>query len=167
MENALGEPQTIVLLGGTSDIGRAIVDRAAVAGDAHRRAGRPATRTRCAVGELERPGRRRSTPCTSTPPTPPPTRRSCATSSPATATSTSSIVAFGQLVEQAELDADPAAGGRRWCTVNYTGAVSVGLAVAAQFRRQGHGRLVVLSSVAVALAPELGGDASDTLTAPV
>ena len=32
--------------------------------------------------------------------------------------------------------------------VNYTGAVSVGLAVAAQFRRQGHGRLVVLSSVA-------------------
>ena len=33
-------------------------------------------------------------------------------------------------------------------TVNYTGAVSVGLAVAAQFRRQGHGRLVVLSSVA-------------------
>ena len=33
-------------------------------------------------------------------------------------------------------------------TVNYTGAVSSGLAVAAQFRRQGHGRLVVLSSVA-------------------
>ena len=32
--------------------------------------------------------------------------------------------------------------------VNYTGAVSVGLAVAAQFRRQGHGKLVVLSSVA-------------------
>ena len=33
-------------------------------------------------------------------------------------------------------------------TVNYTGAVSSCLAVAAQFRRQGHGRLVVLSSVA-------------------
>jgi decaprenylphospho-beta-D-erythro-pentofuranosid-2-ulose 2-reductase len=33
-------------------------------------------------------------------------------------------------------------------TVNYTGAVSAGLAIAEQFRRQGHGRLIVLSSVA-------------------
>ena len=57
------------------------------------------------------------------------------------------IVAFGQLVDQAELDDDPAAAAAM-VTVNYTGAVSVGLAVAAQFRRQGHGRLVVLSSVA-------------------
>ena len=32
--------------------------------------------------------------------------------------------------------------------VNFTGAVSASLAVAAQLRRQGHGRLVVLSSVA-------------------
>ena len=57
------------------------------------------------------------------------------------------IVAFGQLVDQVELDDDPAAAAAM-VTVNYTGAVSVGLAVAAQFRRQGHGRLVVLSSVA-------------------
>ena len=57
------------------------------------------------------------------------------------------VLAFGQLVEQAELDDDPARAAEL-VTVNYTGAVSVGLAVAAQFRRQGHGRLVVLSSVA-------------------
>ena len=57
------------------------------------------------------------------------------------------ILAFGQLVDQAELDDDPAAAAAM-VQVNYTGAVSVGLAVAAQFRRQGHGRLVVLSSVA-------------------
>ena len=57
------------------------------------------------------------------------------------------ILAFGQLVEQAELDADPERAAAM-VHVNYTGAVSVSLAVAAQFRRQGHGRLVVLSSVA-------------------
>ena len=57
------------------------------------------------------------------------------------------IVAFGQLEDQAELDADPARAAEL-VQVNYTGAVSVSLAVAEQFRRQGHGRLVVLSSVA-------------------
>jgi decaprenylphospho-beta-D-erythro-pentofuranosid-2-ulose 2-reductase len=57
------------------------------------------------------------------------------------------IVAFGQLVPQSELDADPSRAAEL-VTVNYTGAVSACLAVAAQFRRQGHGRLVVLSSVA-------------------
>ena len=57
------------------------------------------------------------------------------------------IVAFGQLGDQAALDDDPA-GAAELVTVNFTGAVSVSLAVAAQFRRQGHGRLVVLSSVA-------------------
>ena len=55
MDNALGEPQTIVLLGGTSDIGRAIVDRLVA----------PTTRTIVLAGrrpeamrveELERPG---------------------------------------------------------------------------------------------------------------
>ena len=110
MENALGEAQTIVLLGGTSDIGRAIVDRAPSPVDAHRRARRPPTRTmrpratRAPGPERRRRAVRRRRPAT--------TSRSCATSSPATATSTSVIVAFGQLVDQAELDDDPAR--RRW-----------------------------------------------------
>jgi decaprenylphospho-beta-D-erythro-pentofuranosid-2-ulose 2-reductase len=55
------------------------------------------------------------------------------------------IQAFGQLGE-AGLD-DPVAAARL-AEVNYVGAVSSGLAVAALLRRQGHGALVVLSSVA-------------------
>ena len=57
------------------------------------------------------------------------------------------IVAFGQLAPQEELDDDPVRAAEL-VTVNFTGAVSSSLAVANQFRRQGHGRLIVLSSVA-------------------
>lgn len=145
MENALGEPQTIVLLGGGSDIGRAIVDRLLS----------PSTRTVVLAGrdpssmraaELERAGL-----------TVEAVRFDAADSgshddfvrqlAARHGDLDVVIVAFGQLVEQAELDDDPARAAEL-VTVNYTGAVSVGLAVAAQFRRQGHGRLVVLSSVA-------------------
>jgi decaprenylphospho-beta-D-erythro-pentofuranosid-2-ulose 2-reductase len=55
------------------------------------------------------------------------------------------IQAFGQL----GLDvADDPVAAANLVTVNYAGAVSSGLAVAAQLRKQGHGTLVVLSSVA-------------------
>ena len=145
MENALGEPQTVVLLGGTSDIGRAIVSELLS----------PSTRTvvlaarrpgEVKIGDLERPGLAVDV-----------------VAFEATATGSHQafvrdlaarhgdldvvIVAFGQLEDQAELDADPARAAEL-VQVNYTGAVSVSLAVAEQFRRQGHGRLVVLSSVA-------------------
>jgi decaprenylphospho-beta-D-erythro-pentofuranosid-2-ulose 2-reductase len=145
MENALGEPQTIILLGGTSEIGRAIVS-ALIS---------PSTRTvvlagrrpdELTAGELERPGL---------------TVEAVAFDAGATADHEQLvgelvdrhgdldvvIVAFGQLVDQRELDDDPARAAEL-VTVNFTGAVSTSLAVAAQFRRQGHGRLVVLSSVA-------------------
>ena len=145
MDNALGEPQTIVLLGGTSDIGRAIVERL----------DSPSARTIVLAGrhpgdmrvaELERPGVQVD-----------------AVAFDATDVASHDafvrglvsahgdldvvVLAFGQLVEQHELDDDPVRAAEM-VTVNYTGAVSVALAVAAQFRRQGHGRLVVLSSVA-------------------
>ena len=55
------------------------------------------------------------------------------------------VQAFGQLGE-AGLD-DPIAAARL-AQVNYVGAVSSGLAVAEQLRSQGHGTLIVLSSVA-------------------
>ena len=58
------------------------------------------------------------------------------------------IVAFGQLVDQAELDDDPAARRRRSSPSTSPARSASSLAVAAQFRRQGHGHLVVLSSVA-------------------
>jgi decaprenylphospho-beta-D-erythro-pentofuranosid-2-ulose 2-reductase len=57
------------------------------------------------------------------------------------------LLAFGVLGDQHDFDHDPAAGAEA-VLVNYGGAVSCGLAVAEQFRRQGHGTLVVLSSVA-------------------
>jgi decaprenylphospho-beta-D-erythro-pentofuranosid-2-ulose 2-reductase len=55
------------------------------------------------------------------------------------------IQAFGQLGATAA--SDPAAAAAL-VDVNFAGAVSTGLAVADQLRRQGHGVLVVLSSVA-------------------
>ncbi len=57
------------------------------------------------------------------------------------------LVAFGVLGDQAEFDANPAAAVSAVET-NYVGAVSAGLVTAARFRQQGQGILVVLSSVA-------------------
>lgn len=57
------------------------------------------------------------------------------------------LMAFGVLGDQAEFEASPAAAAEA-VTINYVGSVSTGLAVARRFRRQGHGTLVVISSVA-------------------
>jgi decaprenylphospho-beta-D-erythro-pentofuranosid-2-ulose 2-reductase len=145
MENALGEPQTIVLLGGTSDIGRAIV--AALISPSTRTVVLAARRPGdTAVGELDHPGVKVDVV----------PFEACHTGDHDDFVRSLAerhgdldvvILAFGQLVEQTELDADPERAAAL-VQVNFTGAVSVSLAIAAQFRRQGHGRLVVLSSVA-------------------
>lgn len=57
------------------------------------------------------------------------------------------LLAFGVLGDQETFDHDTAAAVDA-VTVNYTGAVSAGLVVADRLRGQGHGTLVVLSSVA-------------------
>ena len=57
------------------------------------------------------------------------------------------LLAFGVLGDQSDFDADPVAAARA-VTTNYTGAVSVSLALAQALREQGHGTLVLLSSVA-------------------
>lgn len=57
------------------------------------------------------------------------------------------LLVFGVLGDQATFDDDPAAAANAVNT-NFTGAVSAGLAVANHLREQGHGTLVVLSSVA-------------------
>jgi decaprenylphospho-beta-D-erythro-pentofuranosid-2-ulose 2-reductase len=57
------------------------------------------------------------------------------------------LVAFGVLGEQSIFDADPVAAAAAVDT-NYVGAVSAGLAAATLIRRQGHGTIVFLSSVA-------------------
>jgi decaprenylphospho-beta-D-erythro-pentofuranosid-2-ulose 2-reductase len=57
------------------------------------------------------------------------------------------LLAFGVLGDQETFDHDTQAA-LDAVTVNYTGGVSSGLVVADRLRRQGHGTLVVLSSVA-------------------
>lgn len=57
------------------------------------------------------------------------------------------ILAFGVLGDQATFDADPVAAADAART-NYVGAVSTGLAAAARLRRQGHGTILVIGSVA-------------------
>jgi decaprenylphospho-beta-D-erythro-pentofuranosid-2-ulose 2-reductase len=57
------------------------------------------------------------------------------------------LLAFGVLGDQKEFDADPASAAEA-IAANFGGAVSAGLAVAHNLRKQGHGTLVVLSSVA-------------------
>lgn len=57
------------------------------------------------------------------------------------------LLAFGQLGDQDDFDDDPSAGARIAVT-NYAGAVSSGLAVARRLKEQGHGTLVAFSSVA-------------------
>jgi decaprenylphospho-beta-D-erythro-pentofuranosid-2-ulose 2-reductase len=145
MQNALQEPQTIVLLGGTSEIGRAIVDELLA----------PVTRTlvlACRHPDTAQPERF--------------TREGLAVDVVRfDAADTAGhvrfvrelaarhgdldvvIVAFGVLGSQADFDADPEAAAQA-VHVNFTGAVSSTLAVAAEMRRQGHGHIVVLSSVA-------------------
>lgn len=145
MQNAFHEPQTILLLGGTSDIGRAIVRELLT----------PAARTvvlacrapaRARPDELAQPGlnvvAERFDAAR-------PNEHEAVVEAVAAAHGDIdvAVVAFGVLGSQAEFDADPIAAADA-VAVNYVGAVSATLAVAAQMRRQGHGHIVVLSSVA-------------------
>jgi decaprenylphospho-beta-D-erythro-pentofuranosid-2-ulose 2-reductase len=57
------------------------------------------------------------------------------------------VIAFGVLGDQAEAERDPAAA-VEIAQVNYVASVSVGTAVATHLRRQGHGNVIALSSVA-------------------
>ncbi len=147
MENALGEPQTIVLLGGTSDIGLAIV----------RRLLNPTTRTvvlACRdveAGERAAAGLRYDG------------LEVDVVAFDAAATDTHpefaravsdkhgdidvAIVAFGLLGDGAVTMVDSVAAAEL-AHVNFTGVVSSTIAIANQMRRQGHGSIVMLSSVA-------------------
>ncbi len=146
MIDAVGNPQSILLMGGTSEIGLAIVE--AFAGDRPLRvvlAARPSERLTAAQARLERLG--------------------CAVETVefeareldthagvvrkvfAGGDIDVAVVAFGVLgdAERAWTDVDAAV---ELALVNYTAAVAVGVALAERFRAQGHGALVALSSVA-------------------
>lgn len=146
MIDALGNPQSILLLGGTSEIGLAVVE--AFAGDRPMRvvlAGRPSERLTAARARLEGLG--------------------CAVETldfDALALDTHAdvvrkafaggdidvaLVAFGILgdAERAWTDVEAAV---EMAQVNYTAPVAVGVALAERMRAQGHGVIVAFSSVA-------------------
>ena len=146
MIDAVGNPQSVLLLGGTSEIGLAVVE--AFANDRPLRvvlAARPSPRLDAARARLE--------------------ARGCAVETVAFDASELdthtdvvrkaftggdidvALVAFGLLGdnEKAWTDVPTAV---ELAQVNYTAAVSVGVALAEKLREQGHGALVAFSSVA-------------------
>ncbi len=142
MQNALQQPQTIVVLGGGSDIARAIV-RALDAPTLQR-----------VVLAVRRPDEIDTAGVSDH-------AQVTAVAFDATSHATHEafieslaaehgdldivIQAFGQLGAD---DGDDPVAAARLAEVNYVGAVSSGLAVARRLRTQGHGTLIVLSSVA-------------------
>ena len=148
MNDAHGSPQTVLVFGGTSEIGQALLRRLAA-----RRArtvvlaGRHPVALEAVAAELREAGV-----------TTVETVAFEAEDTDAHARLVDDVfarhgdvdlalVAFGELGDQAALEKDPAAAARL-ARVNYAAAVSVGLAVAGHLRDQGHGNLVALSSVA-------------------
>jgi decaprenylphospho-beta-D-erythro-pentofuranosid-2-ulose 2-reductase len=146
MKDAFGIPQSLLVLGGTSEIALATARRLAA-----RRtrtiwlAGRPSPALEEAAGQLRSLGAEVRT-----------------VSFDALDTDTHDealgkvfaegdidmvLLAFGILGDQARDECEPAAA-VRVARTNYTGAVSAALVCAGALRRQGHGSLVVLSSVA-------------------
>ena len=146
MIDAVGNPQSVLLLGGTSEIGLAVVE--AFANDRPLRvvlAARPSERLDAARARLEARGCAVETIAfdASELDTHPDVVRKAFTGGDIDVT----LVAFGLLGdnEQAWTDVSTAV---ELAQVNYTAAVSVGVAVAERLREQGHGALVAFSSVA-------------------
>ncbi|MEY3035317.1 MAG: hypothetical protein RLZ86_1939, partial [Actinomycetota bacterium] len=147
MENAVHEPQHVLVLGGTSDIGVAIARRVMSPNTTY--VGLACRRPESAAGAVEsltRPG-------------------TVVEALEFDATRVEDhrdfvdrvvaehgdldvvVLAFGQLGDQERFDDDPTSAAAV-VDVNYTSAVAIGLEIARRFRVQGHGTLVVLSSVA-------------------
>jgi decaprenylphospho-beta-D-erythro-pentofuranosid-2-ulose 2-reductase len=146
MQDALGAPQSVLLLGGSSEIGLAIVQRLVQART--RRvvlAVRDPDGVKRAVDELEHLGARVEVVTFDA--------KDTADHPHVIGTAFDEcdldlvIVAFGVLGDQGDFDAAPEKAVEA-AQVNYVGAVSSCLVVAHRMRRQGHGTLVVLSSVA-------------------
>jgi decaprenylphospho-beta-D-erythro-pentofuranosid-2-ulose 2-reductase len=147
MDNAFGQPQSILLLGGTSEIGLAIVRRLIAPTTRHVvLACRVPSSASVQAEALRRDGLEVHTLAYDA---------ADAGSHEALVQSVVDLVgdidvailAAGVLGEQPALASAPAEAAAA-VTVNYTGGVSTSLAVANRLRLQGHGALVVLSSVA-------------------
>ncbi|MDQ0941265.1 decaprenylphospho-beta-D-erythro-pentofuranosid-2-ulose 2-reductase [Streptomyces sp. V1I1] len=146
MKDAFGSPQSLLVLGGTSEIGLATARRLIA-----RRtrtvwlAGRPSPGLDDAAAELRRLGADVRTVAFDA--------LDCAAHEDVLSKVFTEgdidmvLLAFGVLGDQANDEADPPAA-VRVAQTNYTGAVSAGLVCAGALQSQGHGSLVVLSSVA-------------------
>ncbi|MYS05583.1 decaprenylphospho-beta-D-erythro-pentofuranosid-2-ulose 2-reductase [Streptomyces sp. SID6041] len=146
MKDAFGAPQSLLVLGGTSAIGLATARRLIARGTRTVwLAGRPSPALAAAADSLRALGAEVRT-------------------VPFDALDTASheerlgkiftegavdmvLLAFGVLGDQAHDESDPVAA-VRVAQTNYTGAVSAGLVCGGALQEQGHGSLVVLSSVA-------------------
>ncbi len=145
MQNALQEAQTIVLFGGTSDIGRAMVSELVT----------PATRT--LVLACRRPDEARPEEFAAEGRDVVPVAFDAADTGAHAGIVADLVerygdldvvvIAFGQLGEQADYDADPAAAAAL-VNVNMGGAVSTATAVSQRMKTQGHGHLAIVGSVA-------------------
>lgn len=147
VRNALGRVDTVLLLGGRSEIGLAIVER--LVRDGARRvmlAARGGTAPAEKVERLERLGA--EVRLADFDAARPETHAALIEAAAAELGDLDVVIpAFGVLGSQAVYDEDPVAAARD-VAVNFGGHVSAGLAAARRLREQGHGTLVVLSSVA-------------------
>ncbi|MDO9443797.1 MAG: SDR family NAD(P)-dependent oxidoreductase [Dehalococcoidia bacterium] len=144
MTDALGRPRGVLVLGGTSEIGLAIARALVARGASHVwLAGRDEAAMRAAVEPLG-PAEVHTLPFDALDP---------ASHGPAIAAAFDAggidvvVLAFAVLGDQRTYEADPAAGAAAAGT-NFTAGVSAGLHAARALAAQGHGTLVVLSSVA-------------------
>lgn len=146
MINAVGAPQSLLLLGGTSDIGLAITERYLAAGPMRVvLAGRPSTRLDAAADRLRAKGASvRTLPFDARRPE---THAEVVEEAFADGDVDVSIVAFGLLGDPEQAWTDVAAA-QELAEVNFVAPVTVGVALADRLKRQGHGSLVALSSVA-------------------
>jgi decaprenylphospho-beta-D-erythro-pentofuranosid-2-ulose 2-reductase len=146
MIDAVGNPQSLLLLGGTSEIGLAVALRYA-----KRRplrvvlAARPSERLNAAADQLRAAGATVSTVDFEAKDTA--AHPAMLDKAFADGDIDVTIVAFGLLGDAEQVWQDHALA-VELAEVNYTAAVSVGVALAERLRRQGHGRVVALSSVA-------------------
>jgi decaprenylphospho-beta-D-erythro-pentofuranosid-2-ulose 2-reductase len=144
--DAVGNPQSLLVLGGTSEIGIAVAEtfarsrplRVILAGRTGATLDAAAERLRkagCTVAVLPFDARR------------PETHAEVVEKAFADGDVDVTLVAFGVLGDQERAWTDVEAA-RELAEVNYVGAVTVGVALADRLKRQGHGSLVAMSSVA-------------------
>ena len=145
MIDALGRPQSLLLLGGTSEIALAVARAWTDARPVVTLAARPGARRDEAAAGLQEAGFEVEVwdfDAESTD-----THPALIEAVAAVRDIDVALVAFGVLGDEEEAWTDHAAA-VRVARVNYTGAVSVGVCLAEVFKRQGHGTVVALSSVA-------------------